>query len=224
MVSSNNREAPLDRVRSIYSSTAQYYAMILRTYRILGVDLQKWRLNAISGLPNLKRPRILDVGVGTGANLHPLIKKYPDYAEIVGVDYTPEMLARAKKRVKEQQWSNVSLVHLDAREMASHIQGNFDLIISTYSLSIIPDSLRVLAEIRELSSAQGFILLLDCQKFKGPLRIFNPMAIFLSTRLGGTSETYAVPVSETASQIFQPVRRKLLYSGLFYEDVYRLRR
>jgi hypothetical protein len=47
------------------------------------------------------------------------------------------------------------------------------------------------------------------------------MAIFLSTKLGGNSETYAVPVSDTASRMFQPIRRDLLYSGLFYEDLYR---
>jgi hypothetical protein len=75
-----------------------------------------------------------------------------------------------------------------------------------------------------MASSNGHILLLDCQKFKGLLRIFNPIAIFLSTKLGGNSETYAVPVSETASRMFQPVRRELLYSGLFYEDLYKLKR
>jgi hypothetical protein len=66
----------------------------------------------------------------------------------------------------------------------------------------------------------GYIMLLDCQKFKGILRIYNPLAIFLSTRLGGNLQTYSVPVSETASKMFTPIRRKLMYSGMFYEDLY----
>jgi ubiquinone/menaquinone biosynthesis C-methylase UbiE len=195
--------------------------MLLRAYRILGVDLEKWRSRAISRLPDLESPRVLDVGVGTGANLPHIVSRYPDYTEIVGVDYTTEMLVGAQRRVRKQGWTKVHLVECDAREMSSCIQGDFDLIISTYSLSIIPNSLRVLDEISRMVASNGHILLLDCQKFKGLLRIFNPMAIFLSTKLGGNSETYSVPVSETASRMFQPVRRDRLYSGLFYEDLYR---
>ncbi|MFW9803346.1 MAG: class I SAM-dependent methyltransferase [Candidatus Thorarchaeota archaeon] len=217
-------DAPQDRIRSIYSSTAQYYRMLLKAYRILGVDLEKWRTRAISRLPDLRHPRILDVGVGTGDNLLHFIAKFPDYTEIVGVDYTRRMLLRAQKRVRENVWKNVHLVECDAREMRNCIHGEFDLIISTYSLSIIPDSPRVLDEISELVSSDGYILLLDCQKFKGLLRLFNPLAIFLSTKLGGNSETYSVPVSEIASKMFHPVRRKLLYSGLFYEDLYKSKR
>jgi ubiquinone/menaquinone biosynthesis C-methylase UbiE len=217
-------DGPQDTIRSIYSSTARYYQMLLKAYRILGVNLDKWRVRAISRLPNLSHPRILDVGVGTGANLPPLIAKYTDYAEIVGIDYTREMLLRARKRVDENMWKDVHLVECDARKMRNCIQGEFDLIISTYSLSIIPNSPRVLDEISELASSDSYILLLDCQKFKGPLRLFNPLAIFLSTKLGGNSETYSVPVSEIASQMFQPVRRRLLYSGLFYEYLYRSKR
>ncbi|MFW9913472.1 MAG: class I SAM-dependent methyltransferase [Candidatus Thorarchaeota archaeon] len=217
-------DGPQDRIRSIYSSTARYYRMLLKTYRILGVNLDNWRIRAISRLPDLSHPRILDVGVGTGDNLLHLITRFPDYTEIVGVDYTREMLLRAQKRVRENAWKNVHLVECDAREMRTCIQGEFDLIISTYSLSIIPNSPRVLDEISKLASSDGYILLLDCQKFKGLLRLFNPLAIFLSTKLGGNSETYSVPVSDIASQMFQPVRRRLLYSGLFYEDLYRFRR
>ncbi|MFW9888775.1 MAG: class I SAM-dependent methyltransferase [Candidatus Thorarchaeota archaeon] len=217
-------DAPQDRIRSIYSTTARNYRMLLKAYRILGVNLDKWRIGAISRLPNLSHPRILDVGVGTGANLPHLIAKYKDYAEIVGVDYTREMLLRARRSVSENMWKDVHLVECDAREMRNCIQGEFDLIISTYSLSIIPNSPRVLDEISELASSDSYILLLDCQKFKGLLRLFNPLAIFLSTKLGGNSETYSIPVSEIASQMFQPVRRELLYSGLFYEDLYKSKR
>jgi ubiquinone/menaquinone biosynthesis C-methylase UbiE len=224
MVTPEEQELPQEIIRNIYSSTAKHYRMLLKAYRILGVNLEKWRLNAISRLPDMERPRVLDVGVGTGANLPHIVARYPNYAEIVGVDYTTEMLIRAHKRVKDHRWKNVHLVECDAREMRNSIQGEFDLIISTYSLSIIPDSPRVLDEISEMVSSKGHILLLDCQKFNGLLRVFNPMAIFLSTKLGGNSETYSVPVSKIASRMFQPVRRELLYSGLFYEDLYRSKR
>jgi demethylmenaquinone methyltransferase/2-methoxy-6-polyprenyl-1,4-benzoquinol methylase len=197
--------------------------MILRAYRILGVDLGKWRNEAMKRLPNLKEPRILDIGVGTGSNLPFLVKEYPDYREIVGVDYTAEMLAGAKRRIRDNGWRNVELVLTDAREMSSQVHGQFDLVVSTYSLSIIPDSPSVLGEISKLLTSDGYVLFLDCQKFRGLLRVFNPLAVFLSTRLGGNAETYSVPVSELAAQMFRPVSQRLLYSGLFYEDLYQNR-
>jgi len=197
--------------------------MLLKFYRALGVNLAKWREDAFSGLPDLKKPRILDVGTGTGANLPFLVQRYPDYESITGIDYTPAMLKQAVRRVRDNDWKDIDLHLVDAREMSKVVDGCFDLVVSTYSLSIIPDSLRVLDEIEKRVCDDGYVMLLDCQKFKGILRIYNPLAIFLSTRLGGNLQTYSVPVSETAAKMFYPIRRKIMYSGMFYEDLYRKR-
>ncbi|MFW9793809.1 MAG: class I SAM-dependent methyltransferase [Candidatus Thorarchaeota archaeon] len=212
-----------ERVRHIYSSSALYYQMLLKFYRGLGVNLEKWREEAIERLPNIKEPRILDVSTGTGANLPLLVEKYPDHREIVGVDYTPEMLKQAIRRVRDHGFKNIELKLMDAREMSKSLEDCFDLVMSTYSLSIIPESPRVLQEMMKLTCDDGYVMLLDCQKFRGLLRIYNPIAIFLSTRLGGSTQTYSVPVSEIASRMFKPVYRRLMYSGMFYEDLYRLK-
>lgn len=212
-----------ERIRHIYTSSALHYQMLLKFYRGLGVNLGRWRKEAIDRLPPLRSPRILDVSTGTGANLPLLVEKYPDYESITGIDYTPDMLKQAAYRVRKNGWTNVELKVLDARRMSSFLNEHYDLILSTYSLSIIPRSPLVLQEISHLISEDGFIMLLDCQKFKGLLRIYNPLAIFLSTRLGGNSQTYAVPVSDLASTLFKPVYRRLMYSGMFYEDLYQPR-
>jgi ubiquinone/menaquinone biosynthesis C-methylase UbiE len=209
-----------DTIRDVYASTARRYEMILKIYRILGVNLKKWRENAFAGLPNLSNPRILDVAVGTGANLPYLVEKYPDYKEIVGIDYTPQMLKRAEDRIAVSNFRDVYTCHMDAKDMSDAISGKFDLILSTYSLSIIPNSPKVLSEIKLLLNPDGYLMLLDCQKFTGLMSILNPIAIRLSTPLGGNEETYSVRVSDIAAKMFQPVRRKLLYSGMFYEDLY----
>ena len=212
-----------ERIRHIYSSSALHYQMLLKFYRGLGVDLGKWREEAIQRLPNMKKPRILDVSTGTGANLPLLVQKYPDYESIVGVDYTPAMLNQAARRVRDNNWQNIDLKLIDAREMSATLDDCFDLVMSTYSLSIIPESPCVLGEMKKLTCKGGYVMLLDCQKFKGILRIYNPIAIFLSTRLGGNSQTYSVPVSELASKMFTPVSRRLMYSGMFYEDLYKMK-
>ena len=209
-----------EKVRTIYTATAQRYQMIIKFYRALGVNLAKWRKDAFAGLPDLKNPRILDVGTGTGANLPFLVERYPNYESITGIDYTPAMLKQAVRRVRDNNWRNIDLHLTEASKMSKVLDGCFNLIVSTYSLSIMPNSLNVLDEIERLVCDNGYVMLLDCQKFKGLLRIYNPLAIFLSTRLGGSSQTYSVPVSETAAKMFHPIRRKLMYSGMFYEDLY----
>src|SRR5512139_3693837 len=42
----------------------------------------------------VKGPRVLEVGVGTGKN----IEFYPSSLDVIGIDLTPGMLERAKKR------------------------------------------------------------------------------------------------------------------------------
>ena len=118
-----------ESIRDVYAVTARRYDMILRIYKILGVNLKKWRDDAFGGLPPIKKPRILDVAVGTGTNLPYLIEKYPDYEEIVGIDYTPEMLGRAKKRIRENDWRNITISRVDAGVMSQVLSGKFDLII-----------------------------------------------------------------------------------------------
>jgi ubiquinone/menaquinone biosynthesis C-methylase UbiE len=212
-----------ETIRAIYSVSAQRYQMLLKAYRVLGVNLAKWREEAIRRLPDLREPRILDVSTGTGANLPLLVERYPDYKSIIGLDYTPAMLKQAIQRIRDHNLSNIELRLIDARKMSDYLDGCFDLVLSTYSLSIIPNSPLVLREMRKLVCKKGFIMLLDCQKFKGLLRIYNPLAIFLSTRLGGNVQTYSVPVSKLASKMLESVSHRLMYSGMFYEDLYRLK-
>lgn len=45
--------------------------------------------------------RLLDVGCGTGALLHPLSQRYPE-AQLSGVDPVPEMLAVARRRLPRE--------------------------------------------------------------------------------------------------------------------------
>ena len=60
--------------------------------------------------------KILEEGVGTGKNL-PL---YPTGCDVTGIDFSPEMLKRAKARV-EKLGLNVQLIEMDAQNMDSRI-------------------------------------------------------------------------------------------------------
>lgn len=81
---------------------------------------------------------VLDIGCGGGASLGALRASVGDQGRVVGVDYSPKMLARAQRRIGEAGWSNVTVRRLDAaRESLG--DNEYDAAIALTSLSAMPD-------------------------------------------------------------------------------------
>ncbi|HEX8992360.1 MAG TPA: bifunctional class I SAM-dependent methyltransferase/glycosyltransferase family 2 protein [Anaerolineales bacterium] len=83
--------------------------------------------------------RVLEVGCGTGsllASVHP--------ARGVGVDFSPEMIRRAKK-----QFPDLQFLEADAHDLAS-VEGPFDTVILSDLVNDVWDVQRVLQEVKRL--------------------------------------------------------------------------
>lgn len=80
---------------------------------------------------------VVDMGTGTGANL-PLLREAvgPD-GSVVGVDISPKMLDRARARVDDAGWGNVTLVEGDIRDPP--LAGPVDGILSTFVVVMYSD-------------------------------------------------------------------------------------
>jgi demethylmenaquinone methyltransferase/2-methoxy-6-polyprenyl-1,4-benzoquinol methylase len=59
---------------------------------------------------------VLDVACGTGLNLPYIEKRIGPTGSVVGVDLSPHMLDRARRRVAQAGWENVTLVYAPAEE------------------------------------------------------------------------------------------------------------
>lgn len=59
---------------------------------------------------------VLDVGCGTGLSFEPLIERLGRHGRVVGIEQCPEMMARARDRVHERRWRQVSLVQAPVEE------------------------------------------------------------------------------------------------------------
>jgi ubiquinone/menaquinone biosynthesis C-methylase UbiE len=75
----------------------------------------------------------LIVGIGTGADL-PLL---PSGVEVIGVDLSPEMLAKARLKL-DQSPARVQLVQADAQALLVR-PAAFDAVMLNLILSVIPD-------------------------------------------------------------------------------------
>jgi ubiquinone/menaquinone biosynthesis C-methylase UbiE len=110
------------------------------------------------------RGRVLEVGVGTGANFD----FYPPTVSLVAIDESPDMLEVAARRAQtierrfERRFerpiclSNVDVEHLPFP------RGSFDTVVSSLVLCSVVDQPRALAELhRVLRPAEGKLLLLE---------------------------------------------------------------
>jgi SAM-dependent methyltransferase len=95
-----------------------------------------------------RRPRILDVGCGTGANLLMLSK----YGDAEGVDVSEDALAFCRERGLEK-------VKLGAGEELPYEDGSFDLVTAFDVVEHMDDDLAGLTEMRRVLRPGGRVLL-----------------------------------------------------------------
>jgi demethylmenaquinone methyltransferase/2-methoxy-6-polyprenyl-1,4-benzoquinol methylase len=75
------------------------------------------REQAIAGLHLQPGQRVLDVGCGTGLSLALLRQGVGHGGSVVGIDHSPDMLQRARARVADAGWPNVSVLEVPAQDL-----------------------------------------------------------------------------------------------------------
>ncbi len=147
--------------------------------------------------------RVLLAGVGTGLDL-PLLPPGPLY---LGVDLTPAMLARARRRAAERD--DVALVCGDAMRLPC-AGACFDAVVMHLILAVVPQPERALAEAARVLKPGGRILMLD--KFlrpgqRAPLRrLLSPLLARIATRTDVVFEHVLAAVPELAVREDEPVQ------------------
>ncbi len=149
------------------SSNLDRYERIAPLYDLLDLPFEFSRYRKIrhllfQGLTG----RVLDAGVGTGRN----IQFYPPEAEVVGVDISPAMLARAERR-RLSLGANVELRQMDVADLEFEDQ-SFDAAVATFLFCVLPDELQVpaLREIGRVVKLGGTIRLLEYVRPRGAMR------------------------------------------------------
>lgn len=88
---------------------------------------------------------VLDIGCGTGLNFTPLLAAIGPQGRVVGVDASAAMVSRARRRVAQEGWPNVTLLHGDAADLLTLLdragvdRAGIDSLIATYVLSLMAD-------------------------------------------------------------------------------------
>jgi ubiquinone/menaquinone biosynthesis C-methylase UbiE len=99
--------------------------------------------------------RVLEVAVGTGRNL----PHYPAGCRVTGVDLSPGMLARCRRRAR-RLGRDVPLALMDAEDLGFPA-GSFDTVVDAMALCTFPDPMRALREMARVCRPGGRILLVE---------------------------------------------------------------
>lgn len=168
------------RVGRISILRPQRYGPGARFYDVLSFERPVYRLGRVLGIELLDlKPgdRVLDVGCGTGLNFPLLQGAVGPGGQVVGVDASAAMLARAQRRVERHSWSNVDLHHADAAEFSlDSSPSQFDAALFTYSLSIIGSWQQAFTRAVECLRPGGRIVVVDLALPVGRWRLLSPLA------------------------------------------------
>jgi phosphatidylethanolamine/phosphatidyl-N-methylethanolamine N-methyltransferase len=101
--------------------------------------------------------RVLEVGVGTGLSL----PDYKKHLDIVGIDLAPEMLEKARERVKAEKLVNISgLYEMDASNLRFP-DNSFDTVVAMYVITVVPDPQKVMLELARVTKPGGEVMLVN---------------------------------------------------------------
>lgn len=168
-------------LRAVEKSYARWAPVYDRTF---GAVTQVGRRRATALLSALGGS-VLELGVGTGLAL----RHYGPGVTVTGVDYSAEMLDKARAKVAAEGLRNVAaLLRMDARSLEFG-DASFDHVACMHVISVVPEPERVMAEIARVVRPGGTVVIVNhFRRERGALALAERIAAPLSDLLGWHSD------------------------------------
>lgn len=141
----------ISSVRKAYRFYAPIYDYIF------GQIVNEGRRLAVSRFRQAPGDRILETGVGTGLSLG----FYKSHVSVVGVDVSPEMLEKARRRYQKPKYPQVeALLEMDVQKM-DFPDNSFQGAVAMYVASVVPDPKAMMREIFRVTEPGAPVLVVN---------------------------------------------------------------
>lgn len=178
----------IDAVKTSYARWAPFYD------NTFGAVTNTGRRAAARAISKLDGAEVLEVGVGTGLAL----PYYASDRRVTGVDFSDEMLAKARRRVKEERLTHVrKLLKMDARAL-EFADATFDAVAAMHIISVVPEPEKVMTEIVRVLKPGGRVFMTNhFAREKGALAQLERWSAPFSDLLGWHSDFEMAIVTDT---------------------------
>jgi phosphatidylethanolamine/phosphatidyl-N-methylethanolamine N-methyltransferase len=160
-------------VERVYEKLASVYDLFF------GPTLHPGRLVALDRMGIRAGDHVLEVGVGTGINT----SLYPRNCHITGIDLSSGMLDKARERVAREGLRHVRLLEMDAASL-TFADNAFDIVYAPFLVSVVPDPVQVVREMRRVCKPGGKIIILNHFRSANPIlsrieRAISPLTVHI---------------------------------------------
>lgn len=196
------------RIYALWAKHLDAYTLMARAV-LLGRD-RELRDRAVEMLGLGDGQVVLDLACGPGSNLPRLERRIGARGSVVAVDYSGEMLDRAREAALLHGCTNVATVQDDAARLSLE-EGSVDAALCTLGLSVMPDPQAAIREVHRCLKPEGRFAVVDVKPFENRWRVLNPVAVavFVPT----TNWNVAVDLIATMRDVFGNVYGSKLNRG-----------
>ncbi len=185
----------------------------------------KWKKKAFNESALKNGDQVLVFCCGTGLDFPHILEKIGKEGNIVGVDFSTEMLEKAKEKIKKNNWDNIELIEADITKFENELDVQFDAGICTLGMSIIPDYNAAYSNLISNIKKGGEVIIGDMQLATGWLARLNPFTIFLSKKFGGTYEGHQNSLNLFAmmKKDLTDVKKREFFFNAYYYSIGKIR-
>lgn len=152
------QESKEERVHHVFEKIYNNYDSM---NSIISFQMHKfWRKDVMERMNVQKGTKALDVCCGTGDWSFALAGAVGNKGEVIGLDFSKNMLSVAENKMRNTHYRNLKFIHGNAMELPFE-DNTFDYVTIGFGLRNVPDYMTVLKEMHRVVKPNGQVVCLE---------------------------------------------------------------